>query len=74
MPGQLLAQPNPPPEPSLIPESILQSEVKLDTKNYLPSDELEGLQAFQRAANYLSAGKHRRCCGVRMLYSHILQP
>jgi xylulose-5-phosphate/fructose-6-phosphate phosphoketolase len=56
MPGQRLSQPNPPPEPSLLPDSILNSSVKLDIKNVLTNHELTALQMYRRAALYIAAG------------------
>jgi xylulose-5-phosphate/fructose-6-phosphate phosphoketolase len=56
MPGQELLQPNPSPDPSSLPDSILQYGVQLNTKDYLPKDELESLEMFTRAANYIAAG------------------
>lgn len=58
MPGQVLFQANPQPDPSLLPDSILEFSVKLDTKNYLPQDELKAVQKFRRAADYIAAGEH----------------
>ncbi|EAU85668.1 phosphoketolase [Coprinopsis cinerea okayama7 len=55
MPGQQLSEPNPPPGPSHLPDSTLDYVVRLDTKNYLPEDELKGLQLFRRAADYIAA-------------------
>ncbi|KAF8920240.1 phosphoketolase [Mucidula mucida] len=55
MPGQVLYQANPQPDPSLLPDSILEFSVKLDTKNYLPQDELKAVQKFRRAADYIAA-------------------
>jgi xylulose-5-phosphate/fructose-6-phosphate phosphoketolase len=56
MPGQLIEQPNPPPDVSLIPESALELAVHLDTNNYLGQHDLQAVQAFRRAANYIAAG------------------
>jgi len=56
MPGQHLAQANPAPDPSLIPDSMLLYTVKLNTKDYLPKNELNALQMFRRAGNYVAAG------------------
>lgn len=46
--------PNPPPDPSLISDDILQYAVKLNIKDYLSRDDLRSVQLFQRAANYIS--------------------
>ncbi|KAJ7638132.1 XFP N-terminal domain-containing protein [Mycena rosella] len=55
MPGQILLQANPPAEPSLLPDSMLQFSVHLDTKNYLSNDELKSMKMFRRAADYIAA-------------------
>ncbi|THH28321.1 hypothetical protein EUX98_g5854 [Antrodiella citrinella] len=55
MPAQQLAQPNPPPDPSLLPESILSLKVELNYKNVLSSQELSALKQFRRAADYIAA-------------------
>ena len=56
MPGQLLFQPNPPPDPSQLPDSILQYGVQLDISNTLSSEELAAIKQFRRAADYIAAG------------------
>jgi len=56
MPAQLISQPNPPPDPSLLPNSVLDYAVKVDTSNYLPPKELKAIQQFRRAADYIAAG------------------
>ncbi|KAJ7086142.1 phosphoketolase [Mycena belliarum] len=55
MPAQILLQANPPADPSLLPDSVLQLSVQLDTKNYLPNEELKAMKAFRRAADYIAA-------------------
>lgn len=57
MPGQQIAQTNPPPDPSLLSDGILQYAVKLDTKNYLSEKEYKSIELFVRAADYVAAGK-----------------
>lgn len=57
MPGQILIQANPPADPSLLPDSVLQLSVKLDTKNYLSNDELKAMKMFRRTADYIAAGE-----------------
>ncbi|KAK2463955.1 hypothetical protein APHAL10511_004006 [Amanita phalloides] len=52
MPGNL---PNPPPDPSSLPDDLLGLAVSLDTKNYLSPDDLRSIQMFRRAANYIAA-------------------
>jgi xylulose-5-phosphate/fructose-6-phosphate phosphoketolase len=60
MPGQELLQANPPPDPSAIPDSMLQYSVLLNTQDYLSKDELGSIKAFTRAANYIAAGQSQR--------------
>ncbi|KAJ7733403.1 phosphoketolase [Mycena maculata] len=55
MPGQILIQANPPADPSLLPDSVLELSVKLNTKNYLSDDELKSIKMFRRAADYIAA-------------------
>ena len=56
MPAQLLAQPNPPPERSQLPETLLNLSIRLNISEYLSKDELQALRTFRRAACYISAG------------------
>lgn len=62
MPGQLIEKPNPPPEVSLIPKCVLDLAVQLDTKDYLDKDDLDAVQFFRRAANYIAAGMYSLGC------------
>ncbi|KAJ6466563.1 phosphoketolase [Mycena vitilis] len=55
MPAQILLQANPPADPSLLPDSVLQLGVQLDTKNYLTEDDLKSIEMFRRAADYIAA-------------------
>ncbi|KAF7312098.1 D-xylulose 5-phosphate/D-fructose 6-phosphate phosphoketolase [Mycena indigotica] len=55
MPGQILLQANPPADPSLLPDSVLELGVQLGVKDYLPPDELKSLKMFRRAADYIAA-------------------
>ena len=68
MPGQLIEKPNPPPDASLIPESVLDLGVQLNIKDYLDKDELEAVQAFRRAANYIAAGILLSLCITACLF------
>ena len=61
MPGQLISQPNPPPDPSLLPDSVLKFGVSLPTKDFLPTDEHRAIHLFRRAADYITAGAHISC-------------
>ncbi|EJD06948.1 phosphoketolase [Fomitiporia mediterranea MF3/22] len=54
MPAQLLTQPNPPPEKSLLPKEFGALSVKLDL-NVLSQEELNDVKAFRRAADYIAA-------------------
>ena len=56
MPGQRLFQPNPPPDRSLLPESVLDFNVSLDTRNVLSQNELAAIRQFRKAADYIAAG------------------
>ena len=56
MPAQLLHQPNPPPDPSLLPQDLAKLSVKLDL-NVLSDEELQDVRAFRRAADYIAAGE-----------------
>ncbi|KAG6879610.1 hypothetical protein C0992_000638 [Termitomyces sp. T32_za158] len=55
MPGQQIAQANPPPDASLLSKEILKFEAQINTKGYLSPDEHMSLDLFTRAANYISA-------------------
>ncbi|KAJ7911489.1 phosphoketolase [Mycena leptocephala] len=55
MPAQILLQANPPADPSLLPDSVLQLGVQLNTKNYLSDDELKAMKMFRRAGDYIAA-------------------
>ncbi|CCM00082.1 uncharacterized protein FIBRA_02109 [Fibroporia radiculosa] len=55
MPGQQISQPNPPPDPSQLSDSILDYRVQLKTKDILSAEESEAIHLFRRAANYIAA-------------------
>ncbi|RDB26054.1 putative phosphoketolase [Hypsizygus marmoreus] len=55
MPGQYIAQANPPPDPSLLSDDILKYATTLDTKNFLNEEELKSIDLFTRAADYIAA-------------------
>ncbi|KAI0822473.1 phosphoketolase [Trametes gibbosa] len=55
MPGQLVFQPNPPPDSSQLPESLLNFRIQLDTHHVLTKFELSAIEQFRRAANYVAA-------------------
>ncbi|KAK0235877.1 phosphoketolase [Armillaria nabsnona] len=75
MPGQVLFQPNPLPDPSQLPDAFLDFSVKLDTHNYLPADELKAVQKFRRAADYIAAAmiflKDNVLCEKALTYENI---
>lgn len=56
MPAQQLAQPNPPPEPSQLPESLLDLKVQFSNIEILSEYELRAVKAFRSVACYISAG------------------
>lgn len=56
MPDQEISQPNPPPDASLLPDSLLDLRVQLDVRDVLSHHELTAIQKFRRAANYVTAG------------------
>ncbi|PVF98371.1 D-xylulose 5-phosphate/D-fructose 6-phosphate phosphoketolase [Serendipita vermifera] len=48
--------PNPPPDPSQLPESVLDVRVKLqNVKNSLSDEELHAVECYKRVANYMAA-------------------
>lgn len=55
MPAQLLFQPNPPPDASLLPKSLETLKVELDL-NVLSEAEVLDVKKFRRAADYIAAG------------------
>ncbi|KAG6373448.1 putative phosphoketolase [Boletus reticuloceps] len=55
MPGQLLVQPNPPADPSHLPDSVLDCRVRAGTASDITSTELASLDKFKRAVNYIAA-------------------
>ena len=58
MPGQRLAQPNPPADSSHLPDSVLEYGVKASSTGLaITPAELASLDKFTRAANYIAAGK-----------------
>ncbi|KAH6913199.1 phosphoketolase [Coprinopsis sp. MPI-PUGE-AT-0042] len=55
MTGQDIEQPNPPADASSLPDDVYKLAVTLDTKDYLPPDELKAIVSFRRAADYIAA-------------------
>lgn len=56
MPGETIPVANPAPLPSHLPDSVLELSVRLKQQP-LADDARQSLRAFQRAANYIAAGK-----------------
>lgn len=48
-------KPDPPPDPSMLPESLLELRVRPDPTDVLTPDERAALSLFQRAGNYMAA-------------------
>ncbi|KAH9945234.1 phosphoketolase [Epithele typhae] len=55
MPAQLLFQPNPPPDPSQLPDSINEYSIKLELNGVISPKELSAIKQFRRAADYIAA-------------------
>ena len=55
MGGQQLYTANPPPDPSQLPDNILAWKKDL-TLNVLSPEELQAIQEFRKAADYIAAG------------------
>ncbi|KAL1744164.1 XFP N-terminal domain-containing protein [Schizophyllum fasciatum] len=55
MPGQIIYEPNPPPDPSHIPDDVQKLAVQLETKGFLSAEERKGIEMFRRAADYIAA-------------------
>ncbi|PPQ63927.1 hypothetical protein CVT24_010325 [Panaeolus cyanescens] len=55
MPAQQISQPNPPADPSLLPDQVLDLAVQLKTADYLAENELRAVQDFRKAADYIAA-------------------
>ena len=48
-------KPNPPPDPSMLPDSLLELCVRPDPTGVLTADERKALSLFQRMGNYMAA-------------------
>lgn len=57
MPSNFKEIPNPPPEKSHLPDSLLQLAINLDSekKSVLSDADVKAIQAYRRAANYIAA-------------------
>jgi xylulose-5-phosphate/fructose-6-phosphate phosphoketolase len=56
MPGEVIDRPNPKPLASNVPDSVLTLSVKLD-KLHISENDIQALQDFRKASNYIAAGK-----------------
>ena len=56
MPGEIIDRPNPQPLPSHIPDHVTDLAIKLQNVK-LSDGDLQGLDEFRRASNYIAAGK-----------------
>ena len=54
-----VSMPNPSPDPSQLPDTVLDCRVELNIKNVLSPDELYSVQCFRRAGDYIAAGSYR---------------
>ena len=54
MGGQEIAVPNPPPDPSQLPDEILTFRKQLNTQNVLSPEELQAIRQFRKAADYIA--------------------
>lgn len=73
MPAQLISQANPQPDPSLLPDTVLDYATVVDTKDFLAPEELESILFFRRAADYIAACVYPYCHDVlRLLICIIL--
>jgi xylulose-5-phosphate/fructose-6-phosphate phosphoketolase len=58
MPGEVITEPNPKPQPSHLPSYVEQLSVKLGhEQKVLDQDACDSLLKFRRAASYIAAGK-----------------
>ncbi|KAF8474819.1 phosphoketolase [Kalaharituber pfeilii] len=64
MPGEMLDKPNPPPDPSQLPDDLLSLAVKLDTKSALSEKELDAVKKFRRCADYIAASMIFLCDNI----------
>ncbi|KIJ62782.1 hypothetical protein HYDPIDRAFT_41494 [Hydnomerulius pinastri MD-312] len=55
MAAQCIDQPNPPPDPSQLPDSMLDYRVQTGTGYVISASELDSVRKFRRAANYIAA-------------------
>jgi xylulose-5-phosphate/fructose-6-phosphate phosphoketolase len=53
-----VSMPNPSPDRSQLPDTILDCRVELNTTDVLSPDELYSVQCFRRAGDYIAAGPY----------------
>lgn len=59
MPGEVITEPNPKPQPSHLPDYVENLSVKLNHKaDYLDQNACDSLLKFRRAAAYIAAGEN----------------
>ena len=56
MPGQEIAQSNPPPDASSLSDDVLKWGVTVEHANFLSKEDAKSIQMFRNAADYLAAG------------------
>jgi len=56
MPKEVIDRPNPKPLDSSVPDSVFSLSVKLE-KLQISENDIQALQDFRRASNYIAAGK-----------------
>jgi xylulose-5-phosphate/fructose-6-phosphate phosphoketolase len=57
MPKQEIAEANPPPDASQLPEALLKLKVNLETTDALSDAQVDAIRKFRRAADYIAAGE-----------------
>lgn len=55
MPGEVIDRPNPQALASHLPDSVSELSIQLE-KLQIPEDDLQSLEEFRRASNYIAAG------------------
>lgn len=66
MPGEVINRPNPKPLDSSVPDSVLSLSVKLE-KLHISENDIQALQDFRRASNYIAAGKQKARTGIYVI-------
>jgi len=73
MPGEVIDRPNPQPLASHIPDDVLELGVKLEMVK-LSNADLQGLEEFRRASNYIAAGKRLPLFWISSFSMHHFMP